>query len=662
MCSLPDIFFYHFALQIKSIILYHRDGRQRELAFRLGAVNIITGASRTGKSSIIHIIDYCLGRSTFTIPDGAIRNNVAWYAVLLQLSDSQVFIAKPAPSRRATSQSSAFLLSGATVTPPPLAELRAESNDTAITSYLSRVLGIGPNLTAPANGSDSDTFQATFDHTKYYLFQNQSLTTNSEMLFWRQAEEANARHIRLTMPYFLGAQREDKLQLSVRLSQARKLLKELQNRQTESIAVASRQNERARTFIEEARAVGLVNEQIPDSQLISILRSLNNWIPNQPTAGVPESPLEQEQALLENLNTQFSNKRKQIRDAEAHVNNAGAYQNAATAHAARLSVVKVFNVGDSVGHQCPLCDSTLTEVPPSVAALSSAFDQMQTRLSTVQRERPQLQQYLTGLRAELETIRTSIKAAEERIAALHRQNASALRLREQNAQIGRVVGRISLYLESVAALAPESNLQTRINNGLRHISELEEQLDPEDERALLDSCLNIIGTSMTQWASFLQLEYAGSPHRLDLKKLTVVADTLESVTPMARMGSAENWLGCHLIALLALHEFFIQRNRPVPHFLCLDQPSQVYFPTKEAYMSLDGNSGAAGGDIQAVARMFDLLFQVTSRLVPNFQIIVAEHANLEDARFQECLVEAPWNSGNALIPADWLISEQNTDN
>lgn len=109
-----------------------------------------------------------------------------------------------------------------------------------------------------------------------------------------------------------------------------------------------------------------------------------------------------------------------------------------------------------------------------------------------------------------------------------------------------------------------------------------------------------------------------------------------------------------LIALLALHEFFINRNRPVPHFLCLDQPSQVYFPTKEAYLSLDGSSGAVGGDVQAVARMFELLFQVTGALAPRFQIIVVEHANLENARFQESLVESAWNNGDALIPADWL--------
>lgn len=482
-----------------------------------------------------------------------------------------MFIAKPSPGPRAISQSQAFLLTGTTVTPPPLSSLRAETNDTGITSYLSRLLGIGPNLTAPASGSDSDTFQATFDHTKYYLFQNQSLTVNSEMLFWRQSEDANTRHIRLTLPYFLGAQREDRLKIAEDLKEARKLLKTLQNRQADALTVANRQNQKARTLIEESRAVGLVSEQISENQLVSTLRQLNNWQPVQPAAGVAESELEQERTLLRNLNTQFGEKRKQIRDAEAHVEDAGAYQNAATAHAARLSVVKVFNTGENAGHQCPLCSSTLSNVLPSITALSSAFDRMQTQLSTVQRERPQLQQHLAEVREQREVIRTAIRAAEERIAALTRQDAAAGRLRDQYAQIGRVVGRISYFLENVAALSPDSNLQTRLANGARLISELEAQLDPDEERALLESCLNLIGVSMTRWAETLKLEWAGSPHRLDLKKLTVVADTRESVVPMDRMGSGANFLGCHLIALFALHEFFINRDRPVPHFLCLER-------------------------------------------------------------------------------------------
>lgn len=61
---------------INSVILWPRkDGYSpRFLPFKSEAVNIITGASRTGKSALIPIIDYCLGSDKCTIPVDIIRN------------------------------------------------------------------------------------------------------------------------------------------------------------------------------------------------------------------------------------------------------------------------------------------------------------------------------------------------------------------------------------------------------------------------------------------------------------------------------------------------------------------------------------------------------------------------------------------------------------
>ena len=39
-------------------------------------------------------------------------------------------------------------------------------------------------------------------------------------------------------------------------------------------------------------------------------------------------------------------------------------------------------------------------------------------------------------------------------------------------------------------------------------------------------------------------------------------------------------MGYHLATMLALHEYFASRTEnPVPNFLIVDQPSQVYFPS-----------------------------------------------------------------------------------
>jgi len=44
------------SMQIKAIYLYNKDGEIRELKFKLGKVNIISGKSDTGKSAIISIL------------------------------------------------------------------------------------------------------------------------------------------------------------------------------------------------------------------------------------------------------------------------------------------------------------------------------------------------------------------------------------------------------------------------------------------------------------------------------------------------------------------------------------------------------------------------------------------------------------------------------
>ncbi|GAB3638634.1 hypothetical protein GCM10027422_42240 [Hymenobacter arcticus] len=118
-------------------------------------------------------------------------------------------------------------------------------------------------------------------------------------------------------------------------------------------------------------------------------------------------------------------------------------------------------------------------------------------------------------------------------------------------------------------------------------------------------------------------------------------------------------LGCHLICLLALHKFFVEKNRPVPHFIVFDQPTQVYFPQLSGYQALDGtvqDLAAVGADEAAVRRLFALFFKVVKLLSPNMQIIVTEHANLDTPEFKAALVEEPWTNGRALIPQEWLIS------
>ena len=158
------------------------------------------------------------------------------------------------------------------------------------------------------------------------------------------------------------------------------------------------------------------------------------------------------------------------------------------------------------------------------------------------------------------------------------------------------------------------------------------------------SALSRIQVDMTKWAKELQLEHCDSPYRLDLNKVTVVVDKPERPVPLKQLGSGSNWVGVHLITFFALQHFYIEANRPVPRFLFLDQPSQVYFPSELDEKQIDWNE---------VIKMYQFIFDRTNDLNGKLQVIIVDHANMKGELFEDSICENWWYIDNNLIPKDW---------
>jgi len=187
------------------------------------------------------------------------------------------------------------------------------------------------------------------------------------------------------------------------------------------------------------------------------------------------------------------------------------------------------------------------------------------------------------------------------------------------------------------------------------VKQLEDQIGADDSNERLTSILNNISAHISRYTQKLNAEFAPYPARLNLPQLTIVFDRPERPVPMSRTGGGENHLAYHLSALLALHLFASQNSRPIPRFLLIDQPTQVYFPSEQVYKDADGSvqGTEADADLSAVRRLFEMLLRFTQEDVPGFQLIVTEHANLRDQWFQDALVEDPWTKPPALVPEDW---------
>jgi hypothetical protein len=71
-------------VQLLGLALYAHGGRRRDVRFLPGRLNIVTGESKTGKSALLAITEFCLGRDTYLVPAGPITDHVAWYGSLWQ--------------------------------------------------------------------------------------------------------------------------------------------------------------------------------------------------------------------------------------------------------------------------------------------------------------------------------------------------------------------------------------------------------------------------------------------------------------------------------------------------------------------------------------------------------------------------------------------------
>lgn len=645
-------------MKISSIHIYSHDGKRRDLRFKVDGLNVITGRSSTGKSALSEIIEYCMGRSSFNVPEGVIRDKVAWFAVIYQFEKEQVLVAKPTPPQGGASCSTAMLRRGTQLQVPDFKDLAANTDDDSIVELLSRLLGIPENRTDVAVEHSRDSYDANVKHTFYYLFQKQGLVANKDQLFYRQNEQFQPQAIRDTLPILLGVSSHDRYELESRLRTAQRDLR-INSKQLEQARDAvDTSQEQAIGLYSEARSVGVIGNidwnPNPDG-IIDALKSALSWN--------PETVPDDDGSRISLLEEEVSKLRQDRRDAQTRIDaarqfskRAGGYESEAAEQIDRLASIKALPRDPESGEwQWPFSEENLALESPIAAVLLNELESLDRELRVATGQRPKLEVYLSELAGKADGIAGAIKQKEAELSAAISANEIIAQMGTRNNAAARVVGRISLFLETLLPNEDIARLEAENRRLNMKVKQLEEQIGSDDSNERLTSILNNISAHVSRYIQNFDAEFSPYPARLNLPQLTIIFDRPERPVPMSRTGGGENHLAYHLSAVLALHLFAAQNNRPIPRFLLIDQPTQVYFPSEQIYKAADGSVQKTedDADLNAVRRLFELLLKFTQEDVPGFQLIVTEHANLRDQWFQDALVEQPWTKPPALVPDDW---------
>ena len=561
-------------MKINSIHIYSHHGQRRDVRFKVDGLNVITGRSSTGKSALSEIIEYCMGRSSFNVPEGVIRDKVAWFGVIYQFENEQVLVA------------------------------------------------------------------------------------NKDQLFYRQNEQYQPQAIRDTLPILLGVSSHDRYALESRLRTAQRDLR-INTKQLEQARDAvDTSHEKAIGLYSEARTVGVIGKTDgnPNADgIIDALRSALSW--------KPETVPDDDGNRISRLEEELVQLRKERRDTQARIDSArqfakraDGYESEAAEQVDRLTSIKALPKNPDTGEwQWPFSERNLALGSPIATVLLNELASLDKELHIATGQRPKLEAYLAELAGKADDIAGAIRRKESELSAAISANEVIAQMGSRNNAAARVVGRISLFLETLLPNEDRARLEAENRRLKNKAQQLEDQIGADDSNERLASILNNISAQVTRYVQKFDAEFGAYPARLNLPQLTIIFDRPERPVPMGRTGGGENHLAYHLSALLALHLFAAQNNRPIPRFLLIDQPTQVYFPSEQAYKDADGSvqRTEADADLNAVRRLFELLLKFTQEDVPGFQLIVTEHANLRDQWFQDALVELPWTKPPALVPEDW---------
>jgi hypothetical protein len=585
-----------------------------------------------------------------------IRDRVAWFAVIYQFDGEQVLVAKPTPGAGRASCSLAMIRRGAELTAPVFTELAVNDDDDGVETLLSRLLGIPENVTDVPLSSSRESYQANIKHTHYYLFQKQGIVANKDQLFYRQNEPYQPQAIKDTLPILLGISSRDKYELESRLRGVQRDIR-LNGKLLEQARTAvATSDEKALGLLSEARAVGIPLLDVGETgSWIDLLRSVLAWKP----APVPEDDGLRVSAIendLVSLREQRRESQQRIDAAIQYAKRSKGFETEAGEQKDRLTSIKLLPKNPANGEwQWPFAEANLGMTTPLAAALIAELESLEREMAAVVGERPALDEYLAGQRREIQDIGDQIRNKEVELSAAIASSEIIAQMGNRNNAASRVVGRVSLFLEG---LVPDEELE-RLEREDRRLKakaeDLERNIGADESRERLVSTLNSIAMHMSGYISALGGEFGQFPARLDLHNLTVVIDRPGRPIYMPRTGGGENHLAYHLAALLALHRYAASNSQPLPRFLLIDQPTQVYFPSEALYKAADGSveTTESDADLEAVRRLFELLRRFTEEDAAGFQMIVTEHANLRDEWFQAALVERPWTKPPALVPDDW---------
>lgn len=649
----------HF--QILKLVLWPKGNfAPREVPFEPGMVNVISGASKTGKSAVIPIVDYCLGSGKCRIPVGTIRQSCSWFGVLVETMEGQKLFARREPGENQQT-GDMFILEAASIEIP---ERIAEKNATVdqLKRTLDRLTGLSNLRLDPDAPESSFQSRVSFRDLTAFLFQPQYIVANPMVLFFNADTSEHREKLKAIFPYVVGALTAEMLEARWEIDRLQKIQRRLENDLSTIRRSVRIWQVEAQAWVRQGVEFGLlpVDTTIPPDwpATADLLRQLaqSDTRNARPSADSIEPTLLRLEALRNQeaeVAATVSLQRQRLNELQKLIESSQSYGAAIQIQRDRLNIASWLRSLQGQVHEpiAALADGGREKLDQLTDALSGLEIELRSQpllSDTFDRER-------VRLRSAVEDATSALAAVRQEVSLLERRSEEVSAEIYRSDRLERYIGALEQALKTYDQADESSDLSVRLQELDSRIAELRKVYSEAQVRRQTASALRVIATYAQQIIPGLDGEWPDAPIELHIEDLSLKVVRVERSDYLWEIGSGANWLAYHIAITVALQRFFLDSgNHPVPGLLIYDQPSQVYFPRVVERDDASPPPHIRDEDISAVRSVFEALGKEVVRAKGRLQVVVLDHAGVDVwGEIEGVTLAQEWRDSEKLVPPIW---------
>lgn len=564
------------------------DSTLRNFELEENKVNVITGDSGRGKSSILAIVDYCLlSSSSDGISKTNVDNFVNWYGIRFNIDGKYFTICRKATHFE--EDDLVYFDKDGYIPHLPINNIKKD----VLKKHLNYEFGINSALKIPYGGKFiQQGSKISYRHFIPHCFIDQTTLTSSEHLYSKISDLKIRERIDRTFDMALGSENAETMIMRTRLEELQRNLSRIEYKQTASKESYFNFESEIESLHDRAYNFGLIIENNKNEPTVSdkfeSLKSIINYKDiNEIPAINEKTKIEKELFLL----------KKELFDINEYIETNTDYKKFLKDNQDSLLIAKYLD--DNY--------SNILYTQNIFSIVKSLLNQsLEIKKAIAEKGKTSLISKTNDKRKELEI---KISSLSKKLATVSDEKVTPI-------ELYRFIGELSSEIKRITVLPKYDYVET-IEKITIKIDELESKIT--DNNAFKEYTLNLLNEKIKKIFTRMPLKgFEDATPIFNKAKKTLDLINKNQVEKMIDIGSASNYMYVHIAYFLALHELVRDRNvQWVPRFLVIDQPSTPYFST----------AGKKTDDFESLDAALNELnsFVDKMRIYGGFQIILIEH-------------------------------------